>query len=298
MCKLDKLKNQKPYSVTVMGQDCTRIKNRVLVTYPEPVRFDITICLSCIHSQYNDETETIQSLEIDQILGAQHFVVYNYSVGTKVQNVFNYYSQQGILDIKSWNLPHTDIHYYGQLAAISDCVYSNRGKSKYVIVKDLDEIIVPYEDKTLLPIIKRMMKKKSSAATIMFRHTVFQKSWPNEVEGFKDSKGASKLKLYSLLKIWREKFIWESKKKCKTVFLPTRVEIPGVHFAWKVRKGFLETEVPLKEGLVHHYRDWPINAKNGKIKETFMRNYSKQLLRNYEKTFNLIHKMSVEPTSS
>ncbi|XP_041347889.1 uncharacterized protein LOC121367657 [Gigantopelta aegis] len=292
MCKLNESKNRKPYSVTITGHNCTQLKNRLLVNYPEPHRFNITICLSCIHSKYNDETETIQSIEIDQILGAEHFVVYNYSVGAEVNKVFNYYSSQGILDTRAWNLPKTEIHYFGQLAAISDCMYSNRGRSKYVIVKDLDEILVPYKDKTLPPLISRMMKKKPSAATIMFRHTVFQKTWPDEVKGFNNSQRASRFKLYSLLKIWREKYIWVSKKKCKTVFLPERVEIPGVHFSWKTRKGFVETEVPLKEGLVHHYRQWPIIVKNGKIKETFVRIYSKQLIDNYQRTFNLVHNIS------
>ncbi|XP_041350564.1 beta-1,4-galactosyltransferase galt-1-like [Gigantopelta aegis] len=291
MCKLNVSESRKPFAVSIAQANTTQLKHKLLVKYPEPFRFNITVCLPCIHSKYNDETETIQSIEMDQTLGVEHFVVYNYSIGDEVKNVVNYYFSQGILEINVWNLPEVEVHYFGQLAAVNDCVYSNRGKSKYVIVKDLDEVLVPYKDKTLPTLINRMMANEPLAGAIMFRSTFFHKEWPDDMEGFEDAQRAKQFHLYTLLKTWRETKIWDSQSRSKMISLPNRVHIQGIHYVLKMRKGFVETEVDTKEGLVHHYREW--SATTDKMKETFLRVFSDLLIDKCNRTFHFIHRNSV-----
>ena len=278
--------------MSVTGDNSTQLTNRLLVKYRETFLYNLTVCLSCIHSQYDDVTEFIQMMELDQILGVEHFVVYNLSIGTNVRHVLNYYANLSLVDVHSWELPVVEIHYFGQMAAINDCVYSNRGKSRYVIVKDLDEFMVPYKHKTLPHLINAMMSDKPLASTILLRHSFFHVSWSDDVKKFKDSQRAKKLQLYTLSKVWRENFIYRPKQRMKYIVLPNRVLICGIHFVWEFRKGFAETTVNSDQGLLHHYRKgaWVDKAK-GKRKEDFLRRFSSLLLNRFSRTINLVHKV-------
>ncbi|XP_041350565.1 glycosyltransferase family 92 protein F13G3.3-like [Gigantopelta aegis] len=293
ICDVSVLSDRKPYAVSITKENSTSLKNRLLVKYPEPLRFNITVCFSCIHSKYNDERETIQTIEMDQILGAEHFVAYDFSIGGKVENVFMYYSNQGIVDINVWNLPRVQIHYFGQLAAINDCVYSNRGRSKYIIVKDLDEILVPYKDKTLPTLINRMMTENPEVAAILFKNSYFNKRWPDDTKGFQDGRRAKRFELYMLLKVWRENFIWP-RNRMKSIILPSRIHTCGIHAPQKVRNGFKRIKVKPTEGLLQHYKKLPTEqTRKGRIKEDFLRLYSKQLIYKFKRTFSIIHSNDV-----
>ena len=278
--------------MSVTGENSTQLTNRLLVKYRETFLYNLTVCLSCIHSQYDDVTEFIQMMELDQILGVEHFVVYNLSIGTNVRHVLHYYANLSLVDVHSWELPVVEIHYFGQMAAINDCVYSNRGKSRYVIVKDLDEFMVPYKHKTLPHLINAMMSDKPLASTILFRHSFFHVSWSDDVKKFKDSQRANKLQLYTLLKVWRENFIYRPKQRMKYIVLPNRILICGIHFVWEFRKGFAETTVNSDQALLHHYRKgaW-VDKTKGKRKEDFLRAFSSLLLNRYNRTINLVHKV-------
>ncbi|XP_041372181.1 beta-1,4-galactosyltransferase galt-1-like [Gigantopelta aegis] len=207
ICNISGSDRRNPYAVSITGENSTYLANRLLVKYPEPFRYNLTVCFPAIHSKYNNETESIQTMEVDQLLGVEHFVIYNLSIGARVQAILNYYRNQGILDVKAWNMPVTDIHYFGQMAVINDCIYSNRGRSIYIIVKDLDEFLVPYKDKTLPRLINSMLTHKPKTGVILFRHSLFHLQWPDDVAKFKDGQSAKQLQLYTLLKVWRENLI-------------------------------------------------------------------------------------------
>ncbi|XP_041349209.1 uncharacterized protein LOC121368539 [Gigantopelta aegis] len=210
MCKLNVSKSRKPFAVSIAQANTTQLKHKLLVKYPEPFRFNVTVFFRCMKSKILSKLKPFSHR--DQTFW-EHFVVYNYSIGDEVKNVVNYYFSQGILELNVWNLPKVEVHYFGQLAAVNDCVYSNRGKSKYVIVKDLDEVLVPYKDKILPTLINRMMAKEPLAGAIMFRSTFFHKEWSDDMEGFKDAQRAKQSQLYALLKTWRETKIWNSKRR-------------------------------------------------------------------------------------
>ena len=256
--------------------------------YPEPARFNITVCFACVHSKYNAIMETIQTIEMDQILGIEHFVVYNFSIGNDVEQVLRYYSNQGILDVNTWNLPNMQIHYYGQLAAINDCIYSNRGKSKYVIVKDFDEIFVPYKDQNLLTLISRTMERKPLAASLTFHNTFFNKKWPDDIISFKSGLRAKQFGLYILMKIWRENYIWPRNRK-KSIVIPERIYTSGIHTPLEIRHGFVKDTIQPKEGLMHHYKniDKEDNSK-GRKREDFLRVYSGILINRFNRTFSRV----------
>lgn len=61
------------------------------------------------------------------------------------------WSMSGFLNVsRGWLPSHGpgDLHYFGQIAALNDCLYRNMYRSKYVALHDVDELILPQTVKT------------------------------------------------------------------------------------------------------------------------------------------------------
>ncbi|XP_053377892.1 uncharacterized protein LOC128547951 [Mercenaria mercenaria] len=92
------------------------------------------VCLSPLYFNYSRAYELAEWIELNRILGAEKFVVYNISTSTNVDQVLGYYSRQGLVNVVQWQLPMrvstypkskepAEIHYFGQTAALNDCLF-------------------------------------------------------------------------------------------------------------------------------------------------------------------------------
>jgi hypothetical protein len=79
---------------------------------------------------YSKAYELVEMIELNRILGAEHFVFYNYSTNSNVNHVLEYYKKMDIVEVLEWNLPMkvdtwpkknepVEIHYFAQLAALN-----------------------------------------------------------------------------------------------------------------------------------------------------------------------------------
>ena len=85
-------------------------------------------------------------LEADRILGAEKFTLYLYSASPEVLAIIRHYVTSGVMEAIEWRLPFTDVslvHYFGQMAAINDCLYNSQYTSRYVVFHDFDELLFP-----------------------------------------------------------------------------------------------------------------------------------------------------------
>ncbi|ESN97731.1 hypothetical protein HELRODRAFT_145597, partial [Helobdella robusta] len=98
----------------------------------------------------------IEWIELNRMFGVEYFFFYNFSIGSKVEKVLEYYVKQNLATIIQWKLPievnertdASDIHYYGQLTAMNDCITRSRLTSHFVLNIDIDEFIVPIRRQT------------------------------------------------------------------------------------------------------------------------------------------------------
>ena len=100
---------------------------------------------SSIHSLYR------QVLEADKIWGAEKFTLYLHSASPEVLEIIRHYVTSGVMEAIEWRLPFTDmslVHYFGQMAAINDCVYNSQYTSRYVVFHDFDELLFPRKHDT------------------------------------------------------------------------------------------------------------------------------------------------------
>ena len=95
---------------------------------------------------YIPSTTLIEFVELTQLLGASHLVVYLQQVSREVRKVLRYYQHLGVLTVLPWELPVPDrsIWYHGQLLAINDCLHRGMHGFKYLAFNDIDEFVVPH----------------------------------------------------------------------------------------------------------------------------------------------------------
>ncbi|KAK1787400.1 hypothetical protein P4O66_002729 [Electrophorus voltai] len=106
-------------------------------------------------------------------------VVYNNSCGPEMEKVLQYYQKEHSLDIISWPIDEYiesdtewsfkgQVHNYGQLTIMNDCIYRNMDLSRYVLLADMEQIIVPYKHATLPLLLKELQNQNSDVTEFLF----------------------------------------------------------------------------------------------------------------------------------
>lgn len=157
------------------------------------------------------------------------------------------YQAKGYVNILKWSLPignlkKSEVHYFGQMAALNDCLYRTKGYSSYIAVLDVDEFIIPQNetDKTWNDILKRL----PISSAYIFRSVYYVRN-----DTSRNTSGA----LVTQSGLLRDSFIFGSHKRSKYIAKVDKVETMGIHFIWKLIDGSEHTVDP-SVGLVHHYR--------------------------------------------
>nr|XP_020656565.1 uncharacterized protein LOC110082930 [Pogona vitticeps] len=160
------------------------IKNR----NAESSSLEFTVCISTMFGDYNNILQFIQSIEMYKILGAQKVIIYKTRCSPLMEKVLRYYVSEGTIEIVPWpidlylkpssywhhSMDAKDIGYYGQIAALNDCIYHNMYRSKYVLLIDADEIILPVKDADWKSLMQRLQKKNPGTGVFLFENHVFR----------------------------------------------------------------------------------------------------------------------------
>lgn len=211
---------------------------------------------------------------MNKLLGAQHFVVYNYSVSSNVDLILRQYQKDGLMTVLPWSIPTLDSWYYAQMTALNDCFFRNRNSSRFVVVIDTDELIIPRNHSTWIELMdnvaRQEMKAHSPSATngraligsYMIRSSLFNTSssdnWdslPSGISFTKEEKtSVARYKMHWFLDYWRSRVIFPARIRSKYIARPELVDISGIHYVHKFIGGARYVNVSVDLALVHHYR--------------------------------------------
>ncbi|XDV29756.1 hypothetical protein PO909_032799 [Leuciscus waleckii] len=139
---------------------------------PAVFQYSFTVCISVMYD-YKNVLGLVQAMEMFRLLGAQRVVIYKTNCDSDTQKVLDYYVKRGFVEIIPWtikkhinvssgwrkDLSPGQLHYYGQIPALNDCVYRYMYQSRYVALHDMDEFILPLKVKNwmdLLPELENM----------------------------------------------------------------------------------------------------------------------------------------------
>nr|XP_020656626.1 uncharacterized protein LOC110082964 [Pogona vitticeps] len=263
------------------------IRNRRLER--SPVEF--TVCISTMFGGYNNVLQFVQSMEMYTILGMQKVMIYRNNCSQQMEKVLDYYVAQGTVEVipwpitsylnvsRTWNFPGdtTQIGYYGQIAALNDCIYRNMYRSKYVLLNDVDEIILPIEYTNWHTLMESLQEQNPGSGIFLFENHIFPKTIftpsPVDVPSWKAIPGVNILQ-----HVLREPDRKEVINPRKMIVNPRKVIQTSVH---SVLQAFGDSvEVPMETALVYHCRTplQPRLLRESLIRDTTLWRYRSALI--------------------
>ncbi|XP_071979097.1 uncharacterized protein [Engystomops pustulosus] len=269
---------------------------------PQPFSANFTVCISTMFGKHDNVLQFIQALEMYRILGAQKVVIYKNSCSEAIGQVLDHYVSEGFVEIVPWPIDRylrtsdvwhqsmnqeNQIGYYGQLPALSDCLYRNMYRSRYVTFNDIDEIILPRHHQTWHDLMKDLEKYYPRTAVYIIRNhyypktitvPVFRTAFPKSVPG------TNILQL-----VYYEPQRPNFSNNHKMIVNPREVIQISVHYAFKTYKR--SVHVPFYIAGLHHGRA-PIEPHlplTSLYKDTTIWKYNTSLITNVNKVLKQLN---------
>ncbi|KAM9324230.1 uncharacterized protein PAF06_000243 [Gastrophryne carolinensis] len=162
---------------------------------PANFQYDFLVCISGMFGAYNNVLQFIQSMEMYQMLGAKKVLIYHTDSSLLMKKVLAFYHQLGLVDLiqwpitsflnvsTGWHYPEHpgELHYYGQTAALNDCIYRNMYITKYIVLNDIDELILPIPYKDWPEMMEFLLDSNPTASVFIFQNHVFPTSLQDKV---------------------------------------------------------------------------------------------------------------------
>uniref|UniRef100_A0A3B5B487 Glycosyltransferase family 92 protein n=1 Tax=Stegastes partitus TaxID=144197 RepID=A0A3B5B487_9TELE len=167
---------------TLRGSDLSWLPIRNQKTNGKETRFkfNFTVCVSNLFGDYNNVLQVAQALEMYRS-AQQH--------GPELSRLLHSYSQEGFLEIVSWPIDKHlnpsrgwlfsqfggDLHYFGQLTTLNECIYRSMERSRYVLLNDIDEIIMPYQHNDLMSMMNTLQRQQPNTGVFLIENHIFPK---------------------------------------------------------------------------------------------------------------------------
>ncbi|XP_043916659.1 uncharacterized protein LOC122793050 [Protopterus annectens] len=266
--------------------------------------YNFTVCLPAMFGGYDNTLQFVQSLEMYRILGAEQVVLYYTNSSSIMQKVLKYYQQTGFVKVipwpitsyinvsRGWMYPDHggDLHYYGQIVTLNDCIYRNMYKSRYVMLNDIDEIILPIKHNTwneLMDFMLRAMPGNSIyyVENHIFPFTVYEENDTYVAKKWSVISGDDLDKQNILQHTYREPDRPNVYNPTKLIVNPRSVLQTSVHSV--LEKLGKEIKIPFDVARIYHLRV-PLQShlpKEKLIKDTSLWRYSTLLIERVNNVF-------------
>ena len=219
------------------------------------------------------------------MFGADWFVFYNYSTGSHVDAHLRRYAAEGVVSaVVPWRVPvavdvwppdpkeEPEIHYFAQLAALNDCLYRVMFRARFVVLADLDEVVVPRRRRHWRPMLEdataRWRRRFFSSdgvrtaddifpGSYLIQNVFFRTNWQDDERAENDTQ-VRRFDLLTLRKTHREDRPYPHYSRSKYVAWTRAVAMLAVHNVMEYvddsrAMGVLVNE---RDALLHHYRLW------------------------------------------
>ncbi|XP_063060591.1 uncharacterized protein si:zfos-464b6.2 isoform X1 [Engraulis encrasicolus] len=209
-----------------------------------PFRHQFTICISVMY-EYSNVLQLVQTLEMFKLLGADHVAIYRSSCDEAARRVLEHYEAAGFVEVVPWPITERnltvsrgwqpsdspgDLHYFGQTAALNDCVYRFMYQSRYVVMQDLDELIVPLQVDTWPELLPRLEQQHGTGvASFEFENNVFRNTQCGRNAAQRPDEWAGVPGVDVLDHVWREPNDPHAFNNIKTIVNPRAVYRATVH---------------------------------------------------------------------
>ncbi|KAG2470123.1 GGTA1 galactosyltransferase, partial [Polypterus senegalus] len=152
---------------------------------PTEFQHGLTVCINKVLDEYSNVLQLIQSIEMYRLLGVGKVWVYKMSCSDRMQQVLDYYAQDGFIEVLSWDISqmfkssHKETLQHIQDIFSIDCVYRNMYTSKYVLLNGPEEILIPNQHENLTEMMEEMEHQHEGAEAFVFNVHVFSAVAPD-----------------------------------------------------------------------------------------------------------------------
>jgi len=107
---------------------------------------DFSVCVKPVYN-FDQTWQFLEWIEFHLMMGVKHFTFYDASIGPNVRCLMDNVYGPKVITILPWTapplIPQVEIRTRSFIAALNDCIYRHQGVSMYLIMVDLDEMIIP-----------------------------------------------------------------------------------------------------------------------------------------------------------
>ncbi|XP_042335124.1 uncharacterized protein LOC121936701 isoform X2 [Sceloporus undulatus] len=225
---------------------------------------EFTLCLSVMFENYSNVLQFIQSMEMYKILGAQKVVIYLHNCSQLMEQVLNFYVAEGTVEVIPWPIvsyinfssfwySHKD-WLYGKATVLNDCIYRNMYRSKYVVLNDIEEIILPIKHLNWRKMISSLVERNPEAGIFLFENNFFPQNVFSSVDnGFDISLWKNVPGTNILQHIYKEPSRLWLKNPRRMIVDPRKVVQTSSSY---ILQGYSKTlDVPRDVGMLYNCRD-------------------------------------------
>ena len=254
--------NYMPPQTKTVTMPITKLKSK-------QTRFKYSICVPPLFGNINTY-KFIEFIELNRIFGVEHFIFYNFDISNnEILKLMKFYSNQNIVTLIDWKLPSVilknQIWYNGQLSAHNDCLYRAMSLTEYLAIIDIDEYLVPHNDKRTF---HESFEDLFTADTcgLSFDSAFYDPKFTNLT-------GKTKTGLVTVDFTGRSKLF--SKVRTKVMVQPTKVFEVGIHHISKpAAEDYKVLKVNTSIAYLHHYRtcvpNYGMKCGNSYMDETLL----------------------------
>ena len=264
----------------------------------EAGRRRLTVCLGPLHSGYSDVSHLVETTEINTMFGVDLTVIYNFSMSEKMHPYIRQYEKEDRLHLYNLYSPIVEHSwYFAQRVLINDCIYRYMYQSDYVMVTDIDEIIVPRGNySTLLQVLDDL--PRSHVAEYNVRQVCFPDNYTSNVR--LSDPAITKYHIRTLLHTNRTSQTAPHGQRSKYIANPRYIMEGDIHnVTIKLADHNITHEVSESVARVHHYREAMIKHPSARSTEsdTIMHAHSENIIQRITKRYLAINDVNYTPGS-
>ena len=266
-CAIEHHDERVPTSVSLTLSQC-EVPNNLLkvendqVSYSGP-RHHITACIGQIYNGFDDVNQLVEMVEVNRILGVDLVVLYNHTSSAILDPYIHSFQQDAVLDFYNWYHPLVQKvqgqHYFGNFILRNDCLYRYMYRSDYIIMTDLDEVVVPDERYGTLPVLLSQIAQPN-ISQYTFPRVCFPDDWASSPSQINNSSIVHKYHIRTLMKTTRNDDIYVTQQP-KSILKPEYISVADNHEKSVALYGGVKKVSP-NQTKVFHYRNTNRNNKN------------------------------------
>ena len=113
--------------------------------HQEEIKYNYTVCMGGPWRGTVSHAWFVEWVETNALFGASRILIHNMSMSAELDSYASYYVKSGLLEVLPWQFdPVMDSARTNmQQALLTNCLYRMRGRSRYIVQVDQDELLVP-----------------------------------------------------------------------------------------------------------------------------------------------------------